>query len=208
MWVGTTGGGILHLSTYSYTNMNGAGNNNMPQNIQHRNRHIEWFYVYFGYSKNDKHGNAYVKWGKSEDTLEFKNINHYFTSTFYVFAGKDNHYPGFNGKVAYTSFNAGEGAYRRGTDFAHPSDIFRMDKGTSNLFPKGDPSKPAVDEKGELPNAFNNNAPRIDKVMTGADTVQEYGYGYWARFLTAYPERLIYGKNAPWYFMSRLTVNQ
>ena len=27
------------------------------------------------------------------------------------------------------------------------------------------------------------------------------------RFLTAYPIRLISGKNAPWYFVVRLTVN-
>jgi len=33
----------------------------------------------------------------------------------------------------------------------------------------------------------------------------EYGYGFWARFLTAYPVKLPNGKNAPWYFMARLT---
>ena len=27
------------------------------------------------------------------------------------------------------------------------------------------------------------------------------------RFLTAYPDRLLNGKNAPWYFVSRLTSN-
>ena len=36
----------------------------------------------------------------------------------------------------------------------------------------------------------------------------EYGYGFWARFLTAYPERLLNGKNAAWYFMARLTKNE
>ena len=28
------------------------------------------------------------------------------------------------------------------------------------------------------------------------------------RFLTTYPKRLINGKNAPWYFVSRLTSNK
>ena len=28
------------------------------------------------------------------------------------------------------------------------------------------------------------------------------------RFLTTYPKRLISGKNAPWYFLSRLTYNE
>lgn len=90
---------------------------------------MNWFYVYFGYSKNEKHGNAYVKWTEGDNSLDFKNINHYFTSTFYVFAGKDNQFPGFNGQVAYISFNAGEGAYKKGTDFTHPTDIFRVEKG-------------------------------------------------------------------------------
>lgn len=50
-WVGTVEGGILHFPTYTYTNMNGAGNTNFYKNIQHKNRINEWFYVYYGYSK-------------------------------------------------------------------------------------------------------------------------------------------------------------
>jgi hypothetical protein len=37
--------------------------------------------------------------------------------------------------------------------------------------------------------------------------LNEYGYGFWMRFLTTYPTRLWAGKNAPWYFLARLTVN-
>jgi len=40
------------------------------------------------------------------------------------------------------------------------------------------------------------------------ENVKEYGYGFWMRFLTAYPVRLLNGKNAPWYFVSRLTSNK
>lgn len=29
-WVGTSGGGILHAPTYTYTNLNGGGNANVP----------------------------------------------------------------------------------------------------------------------------------------------------------------------------------
>jgi hypothetical protein len=38
--------------------------------------------------------------------------------------------------------------------------------------------------------------------------MKEYGYGFWMRFLTAYPVRMINGKNAPWYFVARLTSNK
>lgn len=36
----------------------------------------------------------------------------------------------------------------------------------------------------------------------------EYGYGFYARFLTIYPTRLENGKNSAWYFVSRLTKNE
>jgi hypothetical protein len=39
------------------------------------------------------------------------------------------------------------------------------------------------------------------------DNLEEYGYGFWMRFLTAYPERLLSGKSEPWYFIARLTKN-
>jgi hypothetical protein len=37
--------------------------------------------------------------------------------------------------------------------------------------------------------------------------LQEYGYGFWMRYLTHYPVRMWSGKNGPWYFLVRLTVN-
>jgi len=40
------------------------------------------------------------------------------------------------------------------------------------------------------------------------DAAKEYGYGFWMRFLTTYPKRLINGKNGPWYFVARLTSNK
>ncbi len=34
--------------------------------------------------------------------------------------------------------------------------------------------------------------------------VSEYGYGFWARFLTRYPTPLLNGKSLPEYSLSRL----
>lgn len=48
----------------------------------------------------------------------------------------------------------------------------------------------------------------IDQTAKEDIDFEEYGYGFWARFLTLYPQRLEHGKNAPWYFISRLTSNQ
>jgi hypothetical protein len=35
--------------------------------------------------------------------------------------------------------------------------------------------------------------------------VKEYGYSFWMRFLIMHPVRLVDGKKAEWYFVSRLT---
>ena len=51
-------------------------------------------------------------------------------------------------------------------------------------------------------------APLIDTEAKADKPLITYGYGFWARFLTAYPNRLLQGKNAPWYFMARLTWNK
>ena len=51
----------------------------------------------------------------------------------------------------------------------------------------------------------------MNAVATGSQlpkNIRDYGYGFWLRFLHTYPTRLWSGKNAPWYFTSRLTVNE
>jgi hypothetical protein len=54
-----------------------------------------------------------------------------------------------------------------------------------------------------------NKGPVADTKIPADDlkNVREYAYGFWMRFLTNYPEPLLSGKNAPWYFVSRLTRN-
>jgi len=49
MWLGSIEGGVLHFPTYTYDDTNPKGNPNYYQNIKHNQRHLEWFYVYFGY---------------------------------------------------------------------------------------------------------------------------------------------------------------
>ena len=52
-----------------------------------------------------------------------------------------------------------------------------------------------------------DSAAVVDKVFDNLDEVEEYGYAFWVRFLTDYPKRLLQGKSQPWYFLSRLTMN-
>jgi hypothetical protein len=80
------------------------------------------------------------------------------------------------------------------------------------LLKKPDTKKPQplTDETGlkQLPNAHNDNNPKGVKEFNSEVPFVEYGYGFWARFLTAYPVQLPTGKSAPWYFMARLTSNE
>lgn len=120
LWVGKPAGGILHFTTYSYANMNGAGRVNFPQNVRHLGRHRRWHFVYFGYSKVESKAYAYVKFYDKEETKVWNKINHYYAEKYYLYAGKDQYYQAYNGEIANLNFNLGQGAFRSASDFAHP----------------------------------------------------------------------------------------
>jgi hypothetical protein len=69
-----------------------------------------------------------------------------------------------------------------------------------------------ADESGPVAiNAATDKESPFTKVLKIDDLpvgLNEYGYGFWMRFLTTYPTRLWAGKNAPWYFVARLTINE
>lgn len=46
------------------------------------------------------------------------------------------------------------------------------------------------------------------KDVEAQEPFKEYGYGYWAKFLLGYPKLMPNGKDAPWYFVSRLSANK
>ena len=51
-------------------------------------------------------------------------MNHFTVPKFYVYVGKDKHFPGFSGFVALSAFNLGEGAFKQSNDFKAPGDPF------------------------------------------------------------------------------------
>lgn len=56
---------------------------------------------------------------------------------------------------------------------------------------------------------FTKGEPLVTKESESKDVpFKEYGYGLWVRFMIAYPVKLPNGKDAPWYFVSRLTSNK
>lgn len=63
--------------------------------------------------------------------------------------------------------------------------------------------------KGVVDSPHDSKKPAVetDTPQSEVESAKEYGYGFWLRFLTTHPVRLVNGKNAPWYFVSRLTSN-
>ncbi len=60
----------------------------------------------------------------------------------------------------------------------------------------------------DSPHDSPKGAVEAEIPKAAVEAAREYGYGFWMRFLTTYPKRLINGKNGPWYFVARLTSNK
>lgn len=91
--------------------------------------------------------------------------------------------------------NLGPGAFRLGTDYTHKDDVFGYGAGVDNLLPKT--KEVGVKDDGLLKTAFDDESPKIIELTDDKLPVnlEEYGYGFWLRFLTTYPKRLLSGKN-------------
>jgi hypothetical protein len=103
----------------------------------------------------------------------------------------------------------GRGAFQPSTDdHSAENDMFNFQAGKKAYLAQ------------TAPVAFNSGKDRLQSSVSSdptitqertleklPPTVDEYGYGFWFRYMTLFPERLWSGKNAPWYFLARLTVN-
>lgn len=47
-----------------------------------------------------------------------------------------------------------------------------------------------------MKSAVNENKPKAHKEYKSGVPLKEYGYGYWVRYMSSYPIRLIKGKSA------------
>jgi hypothetical protein len=59
------------------------------KNIAHKNRHLAWHFIYFGYSKDDKRARVLVKFTDSYEEIVYDNVNHYIAEKLFVFIGHD-----------------------------------------------------------------------------------------------------------------------
>jgi len=61
LFVGDGDGGVLAFVTYTYTNLNGAGNANLFKTVKFNNDLSKWHFVYFGYSRKTRRATGFVQ---------------------------------------------------------------------------------------------------------------------------------------------------
>lgn len=94
------------------------------------------------------------------------------------------------------NFHLGEGSFVKDFKFGDiANDPFAFKKGLANLFKDEVVLNPGEPNKEVFSNGFQDAKPKIEKDFGDNKDLDEYGYGFWARFLTAYPQQLISGKN-------------
>jgi hypothetical protein len=63
--------GIYSFSTYTYTNLVGAGNPNVYKNIKYGEDIAKWHFIYFGYTRKDRRAFAYVQFEGRREEIDF-----------------------------------------------------------------------------------------------------------------------------------------
>ena len=72
-----------HATTYRYTNLQGAGESNVVQNVQHQNLINVWHFVYFGYSRVNSRAFLFIYFKNGPQSFEIVNLNHYLVERLY-----------------------------------------------------------------------------------------------------------------------------
>lgn len=85
-----------------------------------------------------------------------------------------------------------------------------MKKVGATLFPSSKvvEAGPGTDKKLVAPSLSEGVFTQEVKADTSPVKLNEYGYGFWVRFMVLYPTPTWPGKIAPWYFLARLTASQ
>lgn len=171
--------------------------------------YTKWYFVYFGYSKEQKLAHAKVEFKNRAAELQFKNTNQYLPNKLSVYVAKDKWHAIYSGNIAHLRINGGQGAFNPAGFGDAKDDIFGYKIGKDAFTEKEAPVDPLRDQE-VLDSAFNQDKPVADQVFEGDALagVTEYGYGFYYRHLEQYPVQMRDGRPDPWYMMSRLSWNK
>ena len=88
----TRSDGIYAFATYTYTNLNGAGNPNLYKAIPYGKDLKSWHFIIFAYSKDKKKAAGFVQFKERKEIIDLDD-NHFLNEVVYLNIGKDRFYP-------------------------------------------------------------------------------------------------------------------
>ena len=111
VFVGDTEGGVLAFDTYTYTNLNGAGNPNLFKTVKYGDGLTKWHFIYFGYTRKQKRAAGFVQFEGKREEVDFPSTNHFLNRNYFVYIAKDKFYPSYNGQIASFKLILCDGAF-------------------------------------------------------------------------------------------------
>jgi len=122
----------------------------------------------------------------------FDNINHYIAEKLFVYVGHDmptNSY--YSGEIGHARVVTGPGAFKPGNKFDDDdNDPHGFSIGFNKLVQGQEDKKPKPEDK-VYTSAHDEKKPVVDNDKESKDDLEEYGYGFWMRFLHTYPKRMM-----------------
>lgn len=181
--------GRLFFSTY--TNIKDDGfeyiyhESSVPELIQG-----SWIYAYFGYSRQHENAISYIKYRSGEDFGILQAV-HRVPKYLALFKAKDTFHTPFNGKIAYFELLVGPGSYHE----KNFDNVNSYVKGLNEFAPAkpitwNHPEDQFAVSASEEADAVFEEWEDGDTAETNIDGISEYGFGFWFRYLTTFPEHL------------------
>ena len=110
VWASPSNDGIYAFATYTYTNLNGAGNPNLYKAVPYGKDLNSWHFIFFAYSKDKKKAAGFVQFKERKEIIDL-DANHFLNEVVYVNIGKDRFYPSWNGYIGKFTLNLCGGAF-------------------------------------------------------------------------------------------------
>ena len=108
VWASPRSDGIFAFATYTYTNLNGAENQNLYKAVPY-DKDLTHF-IFFAYSKDKKKAAGLVQFKERKDIIDL-DANHFLNRVVYLNIGKDSFYPSWNGYISKFTLNLCGGAF-------------------------------------------------------------------------------------------------
>lgn len=163
-----------------------------------------WMYAYFGYSRAEN-SLTYLLETRSRDCFGRMQASHRVPDSLSLKYGADGFNSAFHGKLAYLAVHVGRDTYKKEASAIKLSECHMSG---NELQPATIEWKELASERLVLDHSKDNQLAEefLDRDDMNMDGQEHYGFGFWSKFLHAYPSRI---ENVPALIsVARLTSNK